>query len=163
MASLENVSSTWGNSWDQHFLSTRGCISLSLVASGHSWWGNASTCAEEKLIPRIASCGKVTFPNIAINKQMVRKKLIKVFIWCDEKWHQEVEYQKFDFYFQSGIRRLRFGGTEMVFWGYGNGFGGTEMVFNDYKSQPPDATFHYFDIVVGNAYWVFLLIWSYVL
>ena len=109
------------------------------------------------------------FPNIAINKQMVRKKLIKVFIWCDEKWHQEVEYQKFDFYFQSGIRRLRFWGTEMVFGGtemvlgVRKWFGGTEMVFNDYKSQPPDATFHYFDIVVGNAYWVFSLIWSYVL
>ena len=60
MASLENGSSTWGNSQDQHFLSTHGCIPLSLVASGHSWWGNAATCAEEKLIPRIASCGKVT-------------------------------------------------------------------------------------------------------
>ena len=60
MASLDNVSSTWGNSWDQHFLSTCGCISLSLTTSGHSWWGNASTCAEEKLIPRIASYGKVT-------------------------------------------------------------------------------------------------------
>ena len=102
------------------------------------------------------------FPNSAINKQMVWKKLIKVFIWCDEKWHQEVEYQKSDFYFQSGIRRLRFGGTEMVL-GVRKWFGGTEMVFNDYKSQPPDATFHYFDIVVGNAYWVFSLIWSYVL
>ena len=61
MASLENVSSPWDNSRDQYFLSTRGCISLSLVASGHSWWGNASTCAEEKLIPQIASCGKVSF------------------------------------------------------------------------------------------------------
>ena len=53
---------------------------------------------------------------------------------------------------------MRFGGTEMVFWGtemvlgVRKWFGGTEMVFNDYKSQPPDATFHYFDIVVGNAY-----------
>ena len=61
MASLENAFSTWGNSRDQLCLSTRGCISQSLVAYGHSWWGNASTCAEEKLIPWIASCGKVTF------------------------------------------------------------------------------------------------------
>ena len=29
---------------------------------GHSWWGNASTCAEENLIPQIASSGKVTNP-----------------------------------------------------------------------------------------------------
>ena len=90
-------------------------------------------CFPEKLkltkLSPVFKKGDRSFPNMAINKQMVRKKLIKVFIWCDEKWHQEVEYQKFDFYFQSGIRRLRFGGTEMVFWGYGNGFGGTEMVW----------------------------------
>ena len=50
-----------------------------------------------------------------------------------------------------GVRKWFFGGTEMVL-GVWKWFGGTEMVFNDYKSQPPDATFHYFDIVVGNAY-----------
>ena len=33
--------------------------------------GNDTTYAEKKLIPRIASSGKDTFPNIAINKQMV--------------------------------------------------------------------------------------------
>ena len=49
-----------------------------------------------------------------------------------------------------GVRKWFFGGTEMVL-GVRKWFGGTEMVFNDYKSQPPDATFHYFDIVVGNA------------
>ena len=57
MASLENVSSKWGNSRDQLFLSTCGCISPSLVAYGHEWWEIASICAEEKLISRIASCG----------------------------------------------------------------------------------------------------------
>ena len=36
-------------------------------------WGNASTCAEKKLNPRIASCGKDTFPNGAINKPCGRK------------------------------------------------------------------------------------------
>ena len=41
-------------------------------------WGNASTCAEKKSNPRIASWGKDTFPNITINKLMVWKKLIKV-------------------------------------------------------------------------------------
>ena len=50
-----------------------------------------------------------------------------------------------------GVRKWFFGGTEMVL-GVWKWFGGTEMVFNDYKSQPPDATFHYFDIVVGNAF-----------
>ena len=60
--------------------------------------------------------------------------------------------------FQSGIRRLRFWCTKMVFGspkmvlGVRKWCGGMEMVFNDYKSQPPDATFHYFDIVVGNAH-----------
>ena len=32
--------------------------------------GNASTCAEKKSNPRIASWGKDTFPNSAINKLM---------------------------------------------------------------------------------------------
>ena len=56
------------------------------------------------------------------------------------------------------INDMHFGGTEMVFGGtemvlgVQKWFGGTEMVFNNYKSQPPDATFHYFDIRVGNAY-----------
>ena len=50
-----------------------------------------------------------------------------------------------------GGTEMVFGGTEMVL-GVRKWFGGTEMVFNDYKSQPPDATFHYFDIVVGNAH-----------
>ena len=39
MATLGNVFSTWGNSRVQLFLSTRWCISLSLVAFGHSWYG----------------------------------------------------------------------------------------------------------------------------
>ena len=38
MATLENAFSTWGNSRVQLFLSTRWCISLSLVAFGHSWY-----------------------------------------------------------------------------------------------------------------------------
>ena len=58
-------------------------------------------------------------------------------------WHQEVEI--------FGGTEMLFGGTEMVL-GVRKWFGGTEMVFNHYKSQPPDAFFHYFDIVVGNAY-----------
>ena len=39
MATLENAFSTWGNSRVQLFLSTCWCISLSLVAFGHSWYG----------------------------------------------------------------------------------------------------------------------------
>ena len=39
MATLENVFSTWGNSRVQLFHSTCWCISLSLVAFGHSWYG----------------------------------------------------------------------------------------------------------------------------
>ena len=39
MATLGNVFSTWGNSRVQLFLSTCWCISLSLVAFGHSWYG----------------------------------------------------------------------------------------------------------------------------
>ena len=60
MVLLENAFSTWGNSRVRLFLSTLMHFTL-LVAYGHSWWGNASTCAEKKPNPRIASCGKDTF------------------------------------------------------------------------------------------------------
>ena len=50
--------STWGNSRDQLFLSTSGCISSSRVAGGHEWKRNASRSAEEMLILKIAPCGR---------------------------------------------------------------------------------------------------------
>ena len=43
-----------------HFSITRGLRPLVI-------WGNASTCAEKKLNPRIASCGKDTLSSIKVN------------------------------------------------------------------------------------------------
>ena len=37
--------------------------------------GNASTCAEKKSNPRIASCGKDTFSEVAIDRFFIGQKL----------------------------------------------------------------------------------------
>ena len=68
MATLENVFSTWGNSRVQLFLSTRWCISLSLVAFGHSWYGEMHQLVLRKSWTRELPHVEKAFSNVAINK-----------------------------------------------------------------------------------------------
>ena len=68
MATLENVFSTWGNSRVQLFLSTCWCISLSLVAFGHSWYGEMHQRVLRKSWTLELPHVEKTFSNVAINK-----------------------------------------------------------------------------------------------
>ena len=72
MATLENAFSTWGNSRVQLFLSTRWCISLSLVAFGHSWYGEMHQLVLRKSwtleLPHVEKIHLFTFQQ-KVNKQ----------------------------------------------------------------------------------------------
>ena len=106
---------------------------------------------------------KISFPNITINKQMVWKKLSTVFMWCGIR---RLNYENFDFFLQSGIRRLRFLGVQKWFLGYRNGLGLRKWFLDDYKSNllmplwKKKSKFWYFNLLMSyfnnHSRWCFL-------